>query len=70
MDNFKFKTNINCNGCISAVKPHLDKAEGIASWKVDIADKDKILTVESNGITQDEIIATVQKAGYNIEVVG
>ncbi len=29
----KFKTNINCGGCIKAVTPHLDKAEGVKSWQ-------------------------------------
>lgn len=73
MDNsnqsFQFKTNINCGGCIAAVKPHLDSAEGIAAWNVDTANKDKILTVTSNGITEQEVRALVQKAGYKIENV-
>ncbi|MGV3686206.1 MAG: heavy-metal-associated domain-containing protein [Daejeonella sp.] len=65
--NFKFKTNINCGGCIANVKPHLDNADGIDKWEVDIADKEKILTVKSDGISEQEIIETVQKAGYKIE---
>lgn len=65
--NFKFKTNINCGGCIANVKPHLDNVDGIDKWEVDIADKEKILTVKSDGISEQEIIETVQKAGYKIE---
>lgn len=64
-----FKTNINCNGCITTVKPHLDTASGINSWNVDTTNKDKILTVESSGITSEEVIATIQKAGYKIESI-
>ena len=69
MDNkdFKFKTNINCSGCIAAVKPHLDNKAGVAHWAVDTNHVDKILTVKSHGITQAEVIETVQKAGYKIE---
>ncbi len=65
----KFKTNINCGGCVTAVKPHLDNAEGINSWVVDTANQDKILTVTSNGITEQDIIKAVQKAGFKIETV-
>lgn len=64
---FQFKTNINCGGCIASVKPHLDNAEGICHWEVDTANKDKVLTVKSEGITEDQVIETVQKAGFKIE---
>lgn len=64
---FQFKTNINCGGCIASVKLHLDKAEGICHWEVDTANKDKVLTVKSEGITEQEVISTVQKAGFKIE---
>lgn len=64
---FQFKTNINCGGCIASVKPHLDKAEGICHWEVDTANKDKVLTVKSEGITEQEVISIVQKAGFKIE---
>lgn len=66
---FQFKTNINCSGCVATVKPHLDKAEGIETWQVDTSNKEKILTVQSAGISKEEVINTVQKAGYKIESV-
>ena len=25
----RFKTNVNCGGCVASVKPHLDNADGI-----------------------------------------
>ena len=62
-----FKTNINCGGCVASVKPHLDSAEGICHWEVDTTGKDKVLTVRTEGITEQEIITTVQKAGFKIE---
>ncbi|WP_345232892.1 heavy-metal-associated domain-containing protein [Olivibacter ginsenosidimutans] len=69
MDNkeFQFKTNINCGGCIASVKLHLDKAAGVSEWKVDTDNKDKVLTVKADGITEQEVIDTVQKAGFKIE---
>ncbi|HNE50684.1 MAG TPA: heavy-metal-associated domain-containing protein [Chitinophagales bacterium] len=66
---FKFKTNINCGGCIATVKPHLDAAKGITSWNVDTTHKDKILTVQTENISAKEVMAVVQNAGYKIEEV-
>ncbi|OQY92468.1 MAG: hypothetical protein B6D37_14340 [Sphingobacteriales bacterium UTBCD1] len=64
---YKFRTNINCGGCVATVKPHLDKAKGIGEWNVDTTNKEKILTVKSGGISEKQIMDTVQKAGYKIE---
>jgi copper chaperone len=65
--NFQFKTNINCGGCVASVKPHLDNAQGICHWQVDTTNKDKVLTVKSEGMTEQEIIDTVKKVGFTIE---
>lgn len=67
--NFQFKTNINCGGCVAAVKPHLDKAEGVEHWEVDTANGDKILTVTSEEDIKDQIIKTVTNAGFTIEAL-
>jgi len=66
-ETFKFKTNINCGGCISNVTPALNELEGVCDWEVDTSNKDKILTVQSEGITEAEIKEAVRKAGYKIE---
>jgi copper chaperone CopZ len=64
---FQFKTNINCGGCITAVKPHLDKTVGYGKWQVDTNNKEKILTITSELVTESEVIDTVKKAGFKIE---
>ncbi len=66
---FKFKTNINCGGCIASVKPHLDKMEGISNWEVDTTNKDKILMVTPQGVTKEQVIEAVTKAGFKIEPI-
>ncbi|MFV0310106.1 MAG: heavy-metal-associated domain-containing protein [Dysgonomonas sp.] len=66
---FTFKTNINCGGCIAKITPFLDEVKGISNWNVDTANKNKVLTVVSNGITESEVIDTVQKAGFKIETI-
>ncbi|WP_348677013.1 heavy-metal-associated domain-containing protein [Flavobacterium coralii] len=69
MDNkeFLFKTNINCGGCVAKVTPFLDDAEGVCHWEVDTQNKDKVLTVKSEGISQEQVMQTVQRAGFKIE---
>jgi len=63
----KFKTNINCGGCVAKVTPFLKEADGICHWEVDTANKDKILSVHTEGITKEEVIQKVQEAGFKIE---
>ena len=65
----KFKTNINCSGCVEKVTPFLYDANGICHWDVDTANKDKILSVHSEGITEEEVIQKVQDAGFKIELL-
>lgn len=67
MKELKFKTNIDCQGCVNAVTPFLNKTPGIKKWSVDTSNPDKILTVESSGATEEEIIASVKKSGFTIE---
>lgn len=64
MKTLKFKTNIKCGGCISAVTPTLDATTGIHHWGVDTANPDKILTVEGD-ISPEAVVQAVTKAGYN-----
>jgi len=64
---YKFKTNINCGGCVSKVKPVLDAADGIVCWEVDTDNPDKILTVESNGISVEEIEGLIKAKGFKVE---
>lgn len=67
MRTLRFKTNINCSGCIKSVTPHLNNINGIDSWKVDTETPDKVLTIETENGTSEEVKVAVQKAGFNIE---
>ena len=66
-DAWQFRTSIMCNGCIAKITPILDAAQGVKSWSVDLKSSDRILTVVSEGITQDELMALVREAGFTIE---
>jgi copper chaperone CopZ len=63
----KFKTNINCSGCVAKVTPFLNNADGICHWDVNTENKDKVLSVHSEGISEEEVIKKVQEAGFKIE---
>jgi len=69
MKKYQFKTDINCGGCIANVTPFLDKNVEIKRWKVDIVNPDKILTVETESLSEDNIKSIINKAGYKAEVI-
>ena len=65
----QFKTNLNCGGCVSKVQADLDQAAGIANWKVDIDNADKILTVNGD-VTEEEVVNIVKSKGFKAEPIG
>lgn len=64
METLKFKTTINCGGCVKAVTPHLNQVESIESWQVDTLNPDKILEVQSKTGNQQLVIEAVERAGF------
>lgn len=64
---YQFKTNINCSGCIEAVTPYLDANNEIKHWEVDISNRDKVLTVETDHLSDEMIRQIVKNAGYEAE---
>ena len=69
METLKFKTNINCEGCIAKVTPILNAKKGIDKWHVNIAVPSKILTVEAPSLSAGEIMQEIKKAGFAAEQV-
>jgi len=69
MKTLKYKTNINCTGCLKSVSPFLNELDIIDTWKVDIENPDKILEVNLNGEKNKTIIEAVQKAGFEIDEI-
>ena len=67
MKQHQFKTNINCSGCVATVTPALDQNEEIKNWKVETNNPDKILTVESETLNEEQIKSIVEKAGFKAE---
>ena len=69
MKTVKYKTNINCGGCIKSVTPFLNELDNVDTWKVDIENPDKILQVELDDDNEVLVIDAVKKAGFEIENV-
>lgn len=69
MTTLRFKTNINCGGCIAKVAPFMnEKKEVVHSWKVDTTTPERILTVETEKSAED-VKAIVTAAGFNAEEI-
>ncbi len=73
MKKLKFKTNLKCNGCVNAIKPHLEKVDGIVSWDVDLKKPNKIIEVTTDTASEEEIQkaieAAISEAGYTVELI-
>lgn len=64
MKTLKFKTNINCSNCVAKVTPFLDKKEGIQSWNVDTENPDKVLTVQTEELSGEDIVKVIKRTGF------
>jgi len=69
MKKVTYKSNINCSSCVAKVTPVLDKLEGVASWSVNTADPEKILTIESELDVTDQLKAALRLVGFKIEKI-
>jgi copper chaperone len=67
MKTTKFKTTINCTGCLKSVTPFLNELDEVDAWKVDLESPDRILEVVSEEDSTAEVIDAVKKAGFEIE---
>lgn len=69
METLKFKTTIKCSGCLTKVTPFLNEQLSPEEWEVDIFTPAKILTVNSDKATAEEIERKVKEAGFDIEQI-
>jgi copper chaperone len=64
MKTLKFNTTIQCSNCLSKVSPKLNELEGIESWEVDLQSEQRVLTVKTENLTEEDIFKAVLKAGF------
>ena len=69
----KFKTTLNCGGCVKKVTPHLDAITQVEEWNVDLDNVNKVLKVKTASDHADEVAGLVQQAlqkeGYEAELL-
>lgn len=66
MNETKYKTNLNCGRCVAAVTPHLNGDHRIRRWSVDTQSKDKVLTVEGDGVKAETVERLIASAGFRM----
>lgn len=69
MKKYQFKTNINCSACVAKVTPYLNANDEIKSWNVDTANPNKVLTVETDNLSNEMVERIVKDAGYKAETL-
>jgi len=69
METLKFKTTINCGGCLAKVTPFLNDEKSIEKWEVNTSTPEKTLTVDTEETDPEKIISAVEKAGFKIEQI-
>ena len=67
MSEARFKTTIQCNGCLSKVTPKLNEILEEQSWSVDLESDDRILTVNDDNVSVDAVVSAVKSVGFQIE---
>ena len=71
MNEYKFKSTINCNNCVARVTPILNSLPNVNSWKVDLQHEDRTLTVSSDSdeFSPDDIKSSLAKIGFKAESI-
>lgn len=61
----RYKTDLRCGACVARVGPLLDATPGVKHWSADVANPDKVLTVEGE-VTVESVANAIKPAGYHV----
>lgn len=65
METLKFETSLKCSGCVAAIQPKMDELKNVSKWEVDLTKTVKILSVEGEGLNENEITTILKDSGYS-----
>lgn len=68
MNTYHYRTNIECEGCLERILPHLNDYKQIREWHVDLSHADRILVVETE-LTSETVISIVKSAGFEADSI-
>lgn len=69
MKTVEFTSTIKCQACVNAVSPVLNNFPGIHSWKVDLQDSSRKLTIETEELDEAKLQEALKNIGYTITPV-
>ena len=69
MKTLKFKTNINCSGCVAKITPTLNTMKGVNEWKVDTTVPEKILEIKTDDLNKSVLIQKLNDIGFKAEPI-
>lgn len=65
----EFSSTIKCQACVNVVSPVLNNFPGIHSWKVDLQDSSRKLTIEAEELDEAKLQEVLKNVGYSITLV-
>jgi copper chaperone len=69
MKTFEFTSTIKCQACVNAVSTVLNNFPGIHSWKVDLQDPSRKLTIQADTLDETKLQEALKNIGYTITPV-
>ena len=69
MKTLKFNSTIKCTGCLEKVTSSLNEVAGTNNWEVDLKSPNKVLSVNVDGVTKDQIKDALSELGYSAELI-
>ncbi len=60
-----FKTNVKFKKQVSTLTQPLNQLQGVIRWNFDLADRDRILRIESSSLPPVAVEKTLQMAGFH-----
>lgn len=64
----KYKSTIQCAGCIAKVTPVLDEVAGKGQWSVDLTSPARTLTIEPD-VAAEKVAKALAQVGYKAEPI-
>ncbi|MBC7920723.1 MAG: hypothetical protein H7Z75_06485 [Ferruginibacter sp.] len=62
-----FKTNIRSKRSLRKLGPLFNNLPGIGTWHVDLADREKVLRIESSGIAPTQVIGLLRQLEFECQ---
>jgi cation transport ATPase len=60
----QLKTNLRCQSCLQTIQPGLDAMPGVVRWSADLSSPDKLLTVEGNQVSSEQVAGLLERHGF------